>query len=78
MAPDPLYPTEAQLAARIVGPGLLKKWTDLAALLEREGLPPIDPVMGGRYWPAVQVFFDRRHGVGGSTAPPALDGIETW
>ena len=26
-------------------------------MLEREGLPPIDPLMGGRFWPAVRAFW---------------------
>ena len=36
----------------------------LAATWEREGLPRIDPMTGCRYWPAVRVFLDRRHGLG--------------
>jgi hypothetical protein len=33
------------------------------AVLERDGLPKIDPLMGGRFWPPVQQFFLDRHGV---------------
>ena len=32
-------------------------------MLEREGLPRVDPLMGGRYWPAVRAFWDRRYGL---------------
>jgi len=26
-------------------------------------LPKIDPLMGGRYWPAVLAFWNRRYGL---------------
>lgn len=40
----------------------MRTWPGLAAVLERSGVPKVDVMMGGRYWPAVQAFFDRRHG----------------
>jgi len=33
-------------------------------VLERDGLPKIDPLMGGRFWPAVHQWFLDRHGLG--------------
>lgn len=39
------------------------KWSPIATVLERHGLPRIDPLLGGRYWPAVRTFFDRRYGI---------------
>jgi hypothetical protein len=32
--------------------------------------------MGGRYWPAVKAFFDRRHGLANMLPPPCADGEE--
>ncbi|WP_298951494.1 hypothetical protein [uncultured Methylobacterium sp.] len=32
-------------------------------VLERDGLPKIDPLVGGRPWRAVQACFDRRYGL---------------
>jgi hypothetical protein len=32
-------------------------------MLERDGLPKIDPLMGGRFWPAVRQWFLDRHGL---------------
>ena len=32
-------------------------------MLERDGLPAIDPMMGGRFWPAVQAYWFRRYGL---------------
>jgi hypothetical protein len=37
------------------------EWKAKALVLEREGLPRIDPIMGGRYWPAVEAFWNRRY-----------------
>jgi hypothetical protein len=71
----PLFATDAE-----IGPALLGKrsagWAGLAALLEREGLPRIDPVMGGRYVPGIKRFFDVKHGVTDLPMPRAADGVE--
>lgn len=39
------------------------EWNAKALILERDGLPPVDPLMGGRYWPAVDAFWRRRYGL---------------
>lgn len=75
---DPaLYPSDEEIADRVLG-GRAREWGAVAILLEREGLPRVDPLMGGRYWPAVRAFLDRRHGLRGGTVPPMPDGLETW
>ena len=78
--PDiPLYPTESQIARRVLGPGRLDEWRGLAVILERDGLPKIDPEFGGRYWPAVEMWFQQHNRlakmVPGQFGPP--DGDET-
>jgi hypothetical protein len=56
-----LFLTEAEIARRL---GLTRReWAAKAEVLERHGLPRIDPLIGGRYWPAIVAFFDRRYGV---------------
>ncbi|MFL9827552.1 hypothetical protein [Rhodoplanes sp. SY1] len=56
-----LFPSEAEIARRLSQePG---EWRAKAHVLERDGLPRIDPVMGGRYWPAVTAFWNRRYGL---------------
>ena len=72
----PLYPNEKQIAVAILGPQRAHEWKAKAALLEREGLPPIDPLMGGRSWVATQRFFAMRDGLdpanpSESNSPPA-------
>jgi hypothetical protein len=49
----PLYPDEAEIARRVLGKRA-REWPGKAVLLERDGLPKIDPLMGGRFWPAVR------------------------
>jgi hypothetical protein len=46
-----LYPDEKRLAQWILG-DRAREWLAKAAVLERQGLPRIDPFMGGRFWPA--------------------------
>jgi hypothetical protein len=53
----PLYPTEAQIARAVLGERA-KEWRHIAKVLEdKEGLPRINELMGGRFWPAVIAFF---------------------
>jgi hypothetical protein len=53
----PLYPTEAQIARAVLG-DRAKDWKRIAKVLEdKEGLPRINELMGGRFWPAVVAFF---------------------
>jgi hypothetical protein len=40
-------------------------------------LPKIDPLMGGRFWPAVEAFFRSRHGMGNMILSQP-DGEERW
>ena len=56
-----LFPTEAEIGRRLGQKP--REWAAKAKVLERHGLPRIDPLMGGRYWPAVVAFFDRRYGI---------------
>lgn len=60
-AQDGLFPCEAEIARRLSQTA--GEWKAKAAVLERDGLPRIDPVMGGRYWPAVQAYWNRRYGI---------------
>ena len=56
-----LFPSEAEIARRLSQtPG---DWHSKARVLERDGLPPIDPLMNGRFWPAVVAYWQRRYGL---------------
>jgi len=73
-----LYLPEKAIAQRILGSGAVARWEGMATVLEREGLPRIDPLTGCRYWPAVRAFLDRRHGLAQGVLPSTADGAETW
>lgn len=68
-----LFPSEAEIARRLSQSA--EEWIGKAPILERDGLPRIDPTMGGRFWPAVQAYFDRRYGLSHVAAAPP-DGTE--
>jgi hypothetical protein len=68
-----LFPCEAEIARRLSQTPF--EWAAKATILERDGLPRIDPVMGGRYWPAVEAFWNRRYCLS-SIEPSQPDGEE--
>lgn len=64
---DALFLSEAEIARRL-GKSL-SGWTEIAVVLEREGLPRVDPLFDGRrYWPAVEAFFHARYGLNSISA----------
>ncbi|HEV7285620.1 MAG TPA: hypothetical protein VGN75_12250 [Kaistia sp.] len=75
-SPPKLYLFEKEIAERV---GVSEKaWRRLVPVLERDGLPRKDALIGKRYWPAVQAWMDRRHSVHANMAPSAQDGEENW
>src|SRR5262249_15092857 len=56
-----LFPCEDEIARRLSQAP--EDWPAKATVLERHGLPRIDPLMGGRYWPAVLAFWNRVYGL---------------
>ena len=72
-----LYKPESEIGELVLGAGA-KNWSAIAAVWEREGLPRIDPMTGMRFWPAVQSFLMRRHGIIDAAVPTQPDGSETW
>lgn len=68
-----LFPSESEIARRLSQNP--REWAAKAKVLERDGLPRIDPLMGGRFWPAVRAYFLARYGLAGAKAL-APDGPE--
>lgn len=56
-----LFPSEAEIARRLSQHP--STWKAKSSVLEREGFPRIDPLMGGRYWPAVFAWWNRQYGL---------------
>jgi hypothetical protein len=71
----PMFADDAAIGQALLGTVRADEWPSLVPLYEREGFPRIDPVMGGRYVPAIKAFFDRQYGLS-SVAPTARNGIE--
>lgn len=57
--PSCLFPGEPEIAKLILEPSRAKAWPSLPIVLERRGLPKVDPQFGGRYWPKVCAFLHR-------------------
>ena len=72
----PLYPSEAELAVLVFGRARAGQWPAVASVLEKRGLPPINPRYGGRFWPAVVRFFHIEEGLD-QGAPLATAGLGT-
>ena len=72
-----LYLSETEIAARVLGQDA-NRWPEISAMWEREGLPRVDPLTGRRFWPAVEIFLLRRHGLDAKHVPAQTDGVETW
>lgn len=68
-----LFPSEAEVARRLSQNPT--EWSAKAIVLERDGLPRIDPLMGGRCWLAVEAWLKRRYSLSHVEAS-ALDGQE--
>jgi hypothetical protein len=58
-----LYPSEAEIALRVLGRERAHEWPAKAAVLAKRGLPPINTLYGGRYWPKVARFFHIEEGL---------------
>lgn len=67
MTTQPLYLPEDKVAELVLGKKRAGDWPLIAKVLEREaGLPPINPVIGMRHWPAVVAWFAKYEKVEGT------------
>ena len=76
----PLFASDREIGAVLLGFERACEWKALAPLYERQGFPKIDQIMGGRYVPAVKAFFDKQYGVASlnPTTPDGTDRPDTW
>jgi hypothetical protein len=75
----PLFATDDEIGAALLGADRVQEWRQMAPLLEQRGLPKVDPLMGGRYVPAVRAYFDHQYGLDrGGALPLARDGLEDF
>jgi hypothetical protein len=71
----PLFASDEDIGEAALGYDRRKEFAGLAALHERDGMPKISPVWGGRYVPAVKVFLDAQYGLS-AAVPLAPHGVE--
>jgi hypothetical protein len=69
-----LFPNENEVAAMLSQDP--KSWPEKAIVLERDGFPKIEPLMGGRFFPAIVAFWNRRYGLHAS--PTVADGKDDY
>lgn len=75
----PLFATDSELGAALLGPGRVQEFQQMVPMLEARGMPKIDHLMGGRYTRAVVAWFDQQYGLGHATnVPLAPDGVEDF
>jgi len=71
----PLFASDDAIGEAVLGHDRRLEFHGSATLHERDGMPKISPVWGGRYVPAVKAFLDSLYGL--STAVPlAANGVE--
>jgi hypothetical protein len=71
----PLFAPDEAIGEAVLGTERKREFAAMAQLQERDGMPKINPVWGGRYVPAVKAFLDKQYGL--STAVPlAPNGVE--
>jgi len=74
----PLYLSEPECAREVIGPNRIGDWRGIVAVLERKGFPKIDPLFGGRYFPAVRAWLDRYNELYRIVSAKPQQGRETW
>ena len=76
----PLFASDDVLGAALLGADRVKEFRQMLPLLETHGFPKIDPLMGGRYIPAVQAYFDHQYGLDRDDGKLSLapDGVEDF
>jgi hypothetical protein len=75
----PLFATDEVIGAALLGADRVQEWRQIVPLLEARGLPKVDPLMGGRYVPAVRAYFDHQYGLDrNGSLPLAPDGTENF
>jgi len=71
-----LYLSDSQIRQKL---GIAeKRWRLIKGQLERDGLPMPDALVGKRYWPAVEAWLSRRHGIDDTVPVSPVQAMENW
>lgn len=71
-----MYLSDTEIRQRLNIPE--KKWKPAVSHFERQGFPRRDPMVGMRYWPAVENWLLQRYSVGPSLQTPEPEETENW
>jgi len=71
----PLFASDEAIGEAVLGRNRRGEFHGLATLHERDGMPKISAVWGGRYVPAVKLFLDTQFGLS-AAVPLAANGLE--
>jgi hypothetical protein len=71
----PLFASDEAIGEAVLGRDRRGEFHGLATLHERDGMPKISPVWGGRYVPAVKSFLDAQFSLS-AAVPLVPNGVE--
>lgn len=71
-----MYLTDTEIRERLNIPE--KRWRPAVQHFERQGFPRKDPLVGMRYWPAVETWLLQRYAGGLSLRTPEPEETENW
>lgn len=71
-----MYLSDSEIRQRLNIPE--KKWKPAVAHFERQGFPRRDPLVGMRYWPAVENWLLQRYSAATSMQTPEPEEAENW
>lgn len=71
-----MYLTDTEIRERLNVPE--RRWRAAVQHFERQGFPRVDPLVGKRYWPAVEHWMLERYTGASPSRTPAAEEVENW
>ena len=71
-----MFLTDTEIRERLNIPE--KRWRPVVQHFERQGFPRVDPLVGKRYWPAVESWLLQRYAGGPLPRTPGPEEEEDW
>ena len=71
-----MYLSDSEIRERLNIPE--KRWRPAVQHFERQGFPRVDPLIGKRYWPAVETWLLQRYSGNPLLRTPEPEEVEDW
>lgn len=71
-----MYLTDTEIRERLKIPA--KRWRAVVQHFERRGFPKVDPLVGKRYWPAIEAWMLKRYSGESVMRTPEPEETENW